>query len=249
MKIYTGIFFILVALLMLPNMVSAHTGLKSSTPANGDTVTKALTEIDLTFATTIEPLSVLKVTGEDGKEIAVTSINGDNDIKGAFKAPLTNGKYKVAWRIIGEDGHNISGEYSFTVAVPPNQAQPSTGNDTAAPTPAPDQPVNDQQGSTASSANDGAANANANVVADAGAAEGAIDAADTADADSRGTADTTNAADAATNSQGIATAADPAAAAYPAVSTAKSNLSTGWIIAIGLGCLAVMGVGIRMFSK
>ncbi|MFC4807802.1 copper resistance CopC family protein [Paenibacillus sp. GCM10023250] len=230
MKLGAGLLLLLIALFALPTAASAHTELKSSSPADGETVTKAPSDIQLTFATTIQPLTVLKVTDGEGKAVAVKSAAGENAITGTFEQPLENGTYQVDWRIIGEDGHNISGSYAFTVAVPAGQA--SAGGEPPA---APDQPSNgpDTAGSTGTGSNDGTpagasgqdANApQSNAAGDGGQAE----AADTAAGD-------VSAADALTTF----TADDGAG---------KSNLGTGWIIAIGFGCLAIVGAMIRVFK-
>jgi methionine-rich copper-binding protein CopC len=36
----------------------------------------------------------------------------------AIKGKMAGGKYKVAWRTAGNDGHAVSGDYSFTVKLP-----------------------------------------------------------------------------------------------------------------------------------
>ncbi|SEN96726.1 copper resistance protein CopC [Paenibacillus sp. OV219] len=126
MNKFIALCFILFTVLLLPQPVSAHTDLKKSTPANGDTVTAALGEIKLSFATEIQPLVVLTVTDASKKEVPVKIETGKDNMTGVFDAPLADGTYTVNWRIIGEDGHNIKGEYSFTVALPKE------------PTPAPD---------------------------------------------------------------------------------------------------------------
>nr|WP_246427764.1 copper resistance CopC family protein [Paenibacillus phyllosphaerae] len=115
-------------MLVWPQSVSAHTGLKSSSPAKDETITSELKEIELNFNTVIEPMTVLTVTDAQGAEIPVKVEAGDNSIRGAFSASLANGAYKVEWRIIGEDGHNITGEFAFDVAKPETQESPAVTN-------------------------------------------------------------------------------------------------------------------------
>ncbi|MBP3963075.1 copper resistance CopC family protein [Paenibacillus lignilyticus] len=140
MNKYLALCFALFVALLLPRTVSAHTDLKSSTPAKDETVTTAVSEITLSFATEIEPVVVLKVTDASNKEIPVKIEAGEDQLTGVLDAPLADGAYTVNWRIIGEDGHNIKGNYSFTVALPaeaapapdtamtPENASDSSGN-------------------------------------------------------------------------------------------------------------------------
>ncbi|WP_308639903.1 copper resistance CopC family protein [Paenibacillus silvisoli] len=145
---------ILFIALLLPQVVSAHTDLKASTPAKGETVTTEIKEIQLNFATEIEPVVVLKIRDASNTEIPVQVEAGTDTMTGKLEAPLADGTYTVNWRIIGEDGHNIKGDYSFTVALPkePEEA------------PAPDQSAVPGQTTTENSpssntANEGSANA------------------------------------------------------------------------------------------
>lgn len=95
--------------------VYAHTGLTSSSPADGDYLTEEINEIVLEFNTKIESTSTLKVFNEESEEIVTNAQVNDKIITGGFMAPLDNGTYTVEWKIIGGDGHPIQGTYSFMV--------------------------------------------------------------------------------------------------------------------------------------
>lgn len=97
--------------------VSAHTGLTSSSPARGTEVTEDVYEIVLEFNSKIESTSTVRVFDESKEEIIIstTQVSG-NRMKGGFLAPLNNGTYSVEWKIIGTDGHPITGTYSFVVS-------------------------------------------------------------------------------------------------------------------------------------
>ncbi|OMP65631.1 copper resistance CopC family protein [Domibacillus epiphyticus] len=98
--------------------VSAHTGLDSSSPSNGQTVTKDIQDITLEFETVIEEGSSLSLQAEGENEIPLEDIRLDgNTLSGVTPEPLENGNYTVNWEIIGEDGHLIDGEYKFTVSI------------------------------------------------------------------------------------------------------------------------------------
>ncbi|MFC5591480.1 copper resistance protein CopC [Sporosarcina soli] len=107
-------------LIISANSVSAHTGLTSSSPADGEGIAEDVHEIELEFNTKIETTSTVKVFNENNEEISVGAIQvNENMMTGGFLSPLSNGTYTVDWRIIGADGHPIQGTYSFIV----NQAE------------------------------------------------------------------------------------------------------------------------------
>ncbi len=124
--------------MLLPSVVSAHTSLSSSNPTEGQVITENLEQITLVFATTIEELSTMKLVKE-GNEVALGEIKVENkQLIGSISKPLDNGSYTIQWKIIGEDGHPISGEINFTVqtdqeqsdanSVTPKENQNTQGN-------------------------------------------------------------------------------------------------------------------------
>ncbi|MFD2701972.1 copper resistance protein CopC [Paenibacillus shunpengii] len=106
-------------LLLMPGAAFAHTHLESSLPADGEEITAELTEVQLTFEGPIEQLSTVEVVGENGDkvELASTEVEG-NVLTGTAAAPFANGKYTANWKIIGEDGHEVTGSVAFTVNAP-----------------------------------------------------------------------------------------------------------------------------------
>ena len=93
----------------------AHTGLTSSTPADGDDIAEDVYEIVLEYNTKIESTSTVKVFNENNEEIDGNTMVNDNVMTSGFNEPLDNGTYTVEWKIIGADGHPIQGTYSFMV--------------------------------------------------------------------------------------------------------------------------------------
>lgn len=113
----------LILLFAFTSAVSAHTGLTSSSPADGEIVAEDVHEIVLEFNSKIESTSTVKVFNENEEEIIVSNTQtSDKKMTGAFMSPLENGTYTVNWKIIGSDGHPIEGTYSFVV----NQEESST---------------------------------------------------------------------------------------------------------------------------
>ncbi|KON90007.1 hypothetical protein AF332_26450 [Sporosarcina globispora] len=111
--------------IILPSMTSAHTGLESSAPESGQVVTEDLNEITLTFAGEIESLSTMTLVRE-GQEILLSNVEPNGkQMSGTLESPLENGSYVINWSIVGEDGHQITGEIPFTVKSEENTDQDS----------------------------------------------------------------------------------------------------------------------------
>lgn len=115
-------------LLLAPTTVFAHTGLQSSSPANGETIDKPLTEIRMEFNTDIEPLSTFVLSNEKNESVKLTGIGIDkNTMSGKIEPALPNGEYTVTWKIIGRDGHPVENKFSFAVNMPPQPNQSASG--------------------------------------------------------------------------------------------------------------------------
>ena len=94
----------------------AHTHLGSTNPADGDNLTKPLTEITLTFEGQIEEGSTLELANAEGGTVELQDISvADGVMTGTLAAPLENGDYIVQWSSISADGHPMEGEFAFTV--------------------------------------------------------------------------------------------------------------------------------------
>lgn len=118
--------FILVLLLCFPTTTSAHTKLKTATPAPNSTVTTEMRELTLTFGGRIENTSTFRVVDQAGKSITpLTLTREEKSITGTLAQPLSNGSYTVDWNVIGENGHVMKGTYSFTVKLPEQKAAPA----------------------------------------------------------------------------------------------------------------------------
>lgn len=113
----------------------AHASLRSVSPADGSTVRTAPTSVVLKFD---EPISTsfatVTVTGPEGDagngraKVDGTTVSLDLD------ADLPNGAYKVAFRVVSEDGHPVSDTSTFRIAAAdptPSGATTSTGGSDA----------------------------------------------------------------------------------------------------------------------
>lgn len=108
---------LLLFLMTKTGLVSAHTGLASSTPSENEVVSQQLEEITLTFNDQIEKISTFKLL-KDGKELSLLDIKVvDTQINGFLEHPLDNGFYLIEWKIVGMDGHPLTGTVRFAVEM------------------------------------------------------------------------------------------------------------------------------------
>ncbi|MFT4305629.1 MAG: copper resistance protein CopC [Microbacterium sp.] len=141
----------LAALLLACGMVaagaqsaSAHDELISTDPADGSSVAVLPSQISLTFAEA--PLdeaggTIVEVTDAAGTVLDDGDPVQDDNVIVQALTPGATGVVSVAWRVVSDDGHPVSGEFSFTVtgtATPTPTATPvATQTATATATTAP----------------------------------------------------------------------------------------------------------------
>ncbi|MGW4632871.1 copper resistance CopC family protein [Nocardia sp. NPDC004415] len=113
----------------------AHSQLDSSVPAADSTIDTPLTMIELTFNQQIgTAFANVGLTDADGTSWAaqVAKVEGKT-LRVAVSPTMPAQKYTVAYRVVSDDGHPITGSYNFTytVASATSATSPST---TLAPT-------------------------------------------------------------------------------------------------------------------
>ena len=103
----------------LPGQAFAHAHLKSATPAPGDAIAAAPSELDLTFSEDLNlKFSGVTVTGPGDAAVATgaaTLTNGNATLSVPLQARLGAGSYTVRWHALSADGHKTHGRYSFTI--------------------------------------------------------------------------------------------------------------------------------------
>ena len=102
--------------LVWASIATAHSPLKSTTPENEAIITEAPTEIRLNFGNDIH-LTRLTVTHAAGKKDKLDLGTYPGFTK-RYQIPFEVvgvGKYLIEWRGLGEDGHALNGNFSFTV--------------------------------------------------------------------------------------------------------------------------------------
>ncbi len=106
----------LALLAALPCGALAHSTVKQTTPSDGATIQVAPAEISLSFNNDIR-LTRIEMAHEEHSAVSLDL--GDQARFGQeFTIPLPSnghGTYVIEWRGLGEDGHAMQGEFSFTV--------------------------------------------------------------------------------------------------------------------------------------
>ncbi|MEU4808089.1 copper resistance CopC family protein [Nocardia fluminea] len=99
----------------------AHSQLDSSIPAAGATVDSPLTMIELTFNQQIgTAFATVGLTDSSGTSWAaqVSKVEGKT-MRVAVSPTMPPQQYTVAYRVVSDDGHPITGSYDFTYTAPP----------------------------------------------------------------------------------------------------------------------------------
>jgi methionine-rich copper-binding protein CopC len=120
----------IVAVAALGTPAWAHNELIGSDPAEGSTVTSAITTVTLTFAQPIPAQdTTVAVIGPDGVSYSTGVLRAEGSKAHQDVRPLPPGAITVQWRTISLDGDPVRGEFGFTnayVAPTPTQPPPTT---------------------------------------------------------------------------------------------------------------------------
>ena len=97
-------------LAVAPSSAAAHVELVSSTPQDGSR------SIELTFDENVAQPAFVVVTAPDGSRLDAAHPQVlDNTVTGSVGTVGLAGTYTLAYRVVGADGHPISGEIRYTV--------------------------------------------------------------------------------------------------------------------------------------
>ena len=112
---------------------SAHSALRSSTPADGAVLEQAPVTIDLVFNQSISKnFAEVAVLDSDNQPMKVSAplVNAAR-VGVEIQADLGSGAYTVNYLVVSADGHPITGQIAFSVArsasVPPASVSAATG--------------------------------------------------------------------------------------------------------------------------
>ena len=102
-------------------VATAHVELTASTPEAGENLDTAPTEVTLTFDGELDAeASTFTVSDADGHEVGTGSVDltvADRNVMIGEVTITEPGVYTVAYGVLGVDGHEIEGEFSFGFAV------------------------------------------------------------------------------------------------------------------------------------
>jgi methionine-rich copper-binding protein CopC len=117
------------SLALLPTLALAHTELTASDPADGSTVSDAPNEVVLTFAAGVDDGASFTVLDPDGAEVGSGGLDLEVADRNVLRGQLevaASGEYTVAWSVIGDDGHEVEGEVTFTYDPENKPSTPDT---------------------------------------------------------------------------------------------------------------------------
>lgn len=111
----------LTTLAMLAMLVPAmaHSPLQTSVPADGDELSSVPETIDMTFTAAARVMKVEMIhTNGNASHTVTVDIPTRDTVETISLSPdfVGAGAYQVDWRALSEDGHVITGTFSFTVS-------------------------------------------------------------------------------------------------------------------------------------
>lgn len=116
MKPFNKILLIIVGCFLISNVAVAHNSLTDSRPADTAILNESPESVELTFsdATYLESVVLVNTNGDE------QALEFDSTITASrqFTVPmpkLESGDYRIKWLVIGDDTHEIRGEFTFTV--------------------------------------------------------------------------------------------------------------------------------------
>lgn len=114
---------VLVLFLLGTGPASAHAALRSADPADGSVVETSPRSITLTFTESVGLLDdSFRVLDPDNQRVRTDKPEHAQDssdtVSVTFPEKLGTGTFTVAWRVVSEDSHPVSGAFTFSVGEP-----------------------------------------------------------------------------------------------------------------------------------
>jgi methionine-rich copper-binding protein CopC len=128
----------LTVMLAWPAVALGHVELISSSPAAGENLATAPTEVTITFDDELDPdYSSFTVTDADGDSVGTGEVDlaiADRNVLSGSVTIVDPGMYTVTYTVAGIDGHRIDGSFTFGYQA---TGQSGGNPDTALPAPEP----------------------------------------------------------------------------------------------------------------
>jgi methionine-rich copper-binding protein CopC len=113
---------------------SAHTELADSEPREGQALTTPPRQITLTFIASVQPVSAqVSVRGADGRSVTTGPATVTEAVVRQPVDISVDGAYLVAYRVIAQDGHPVTGEITFSYPGAGSSETPVTASSAAQP--------------------------------------------------------------------------------------------------------------------
>lgn len=105
---------------------AAHDELLGSTPATGEALAAAPSDVSLRFSDEVLPLgAAIVVSDADGADWTASAVSLEGDtVRAELRGEMPDGRYEVRWRVVSSDGHPITGLVPFTVGDAPAGDEP-----------------------------------------------------------------------------------------------------------------------------
>ncbi|MDP1876988.1 MAG: copper resistance protein CopC [Actinomycetota bacterium] len=129
-----GIVVAAFSLLVAAGPAAAHTDLVSSDPADGAVLATAPPAVSFTFSESLLPdTATISVNDAGGNVIASSPVEPDGaTVSAPWPAEAAAGTFQVAYRVVAEDGHPLTG--AITIAIDAVASAPASS--AASPSPA-----------------------------------------------------------------------------------------------------------------
>jgi len=106
-------------LLGLAGPAAAHATLVDTDPAQGEVLEEAPERVVLTFDEAVRGVpDAVQVFDADGVLVPATAAVRGDELEVVPDEPLGEGTTVIAWKVVSEDGHPISGSLTFSVGAP-----------------------------------------------------------------------------------------------------------------------------------
>jgi methionine-rich copper-binding protein CopC len=105
-------------LVAVPTTAFAHDVLEQTNPADGTSITHLPEAVTLTFSEAPLPIgSQVVVTGPSGPVSSGAPTVADRVVTQALSPSAPGGDYTVSYRVTSDDGHPVTGTFSFHAAI------------------------------------------------------------------------------------------------------------------------------------
>jgi len=114
--VFLAIAGLVVALVATAGPAAAHAVVLSTSPEDGSVVDEAPQEISVTFNESVTPSDEgTSLRNADGEKIPVDVAAADKSVVITPTEDLEDGTHLVGWRVTSDDGHPISGAFTFSI--------------------------------------------------------------------------------------------------------------------------------------